>query len=104
MTPEGLVKANVQDFLKKTGRFFIRMQSGRVKVRGGFMYLCPEGTGDILTFDDDGRCVWLEVKQLKGKQREAQENFERRVSEMGHRYCVVRSVEDAVRAVTGRLG
>ncbi len=101
MTPEGKIKAEVQDFLKKSGRYFMRMQSGKVKLRGGWMYLCPEGTADILTFDAAGRCIWLELKQLKGVQREAQLLFEQRVRAMGHSYAVVKSVDDAFRAVTG---
>lgn len=34
MTPEGIVKSAVLDYLKKTGRFHMRMQSGKVKVMG----------------------------------------------------------------------
>lgn len=36
MTPEGEVKTAVLDYLKKSGRFFMRMQSGQVKVMGGW--------------------------------------------------------------------
>lgn len=96
MTPEGRVKAEVLDYLKKTGRFYMRMQSGKVKVMGGWMYLCPAGTADVLTFDSSGRCVWIELKQLKGEQREKQVEFQQKVVGIGHTYIVARSVEDVI--------
>lgn len=99
--PEAIVKTQVQDFLKKTGRYFLRMNSGVVRVRGGMLHLCPVGTADLLTFDAGGRCVWLEIKHLKGVQHEAQIEFQKRVTEdFGHRYVVVRSLEDVVKAVS----
>jgi hypothetical protein len=101
VTEEGKVKKDVLKFLKDTKRYHMRMQSGRVKVRGGMMHLQPVGTADLLTFAENGRCIWLELKQLKGTQRQAQIDFEHRMRAMGHSYAVVRSVDDAVRAVTG---
>jgi len=98
MTPEGIVKTAVLDYLKKSGRFFMRLQSGKVKVMGGWMYLCPAGTADVLTFDSVGRCMWIELKQLKGEQREKQVEFQQKVTAIGHSYVVARSVEDVVKA------
>lgn len=98
MTPEGAIKAAVMDYLKKSGRFYMRMQSGKVKVMGGWMYLCPAGTADVLTFAPDGRCMWIELKQLKGEQRKAQVEFQEKVTAIGHSYVVARSVEDVAAA------
>jgi hypothetical protein len=98
MTPEGLVKVEVLDYLKAAGIFHMRMQSGRAKVRGGWMHVCPAGTADILAFDENGGVVWIELKRLKGEQREKQVEFQAKVTAIGHKYVVVRSVEDVAAA------
>jgi hypothetical protein len=38
--------------------------------------------------------LWLEVKAEKGKQSELQKSFQAQVESHGHRYAVVRSIED----------
>lgn len=43
------------------------------------------------------RVVFLEVKSETGEQRHLQEVFQQRVEELGHRYFIVRSVEDVAR-------
>lgn len=98
MTPEGEVKSAVMDYLNKSGRFYLRLNSGRVKWGSRYIYLCPAGTADVLTFDSAGRCMWIELKQLKGEQREKQVEFQQKVTAIGHSYVVARSVEDVVKA------
>ncbi|MEH6451276.1 MAG: hypothetical protein V7765_21625 [Oleispira sp.] len=39
-----------------------RTQSGKVKVRGGWMQLCPAGTPDTTGFTIDGRIIGIEYK------------------------------------------
>jgi hypothetical protein len=98
MTPEGIVKAAVLDYLKESGRFYMRMNSGTVRVRGGMMHLCPVGTADILTFGPTGGCMWIELKHRKGEQGKKQVEFQEKVTAIGHSYVVARSVEDVVAA------
>ncbi|PCI53669.1 MAG: hypothetical protein COB36_12100 [Alphaproteobacteria bacterium] len=45
----------------KVGRIY-RTQSGKVKVKGGFMNLCPAGTPDTTGFMVDGRIIGIEYK------------------------------------------
>ncbi len=94
MTPEGKVKAAVIDALEKTGVHHVRIQSGKVRVRGGWMCLAKEGTADILCCPNSRLPVWLELKQLKGKQRECQIEFEASVRALGHSYHVIRGLDD----------
>lgn len=42
-----------------------RTQSGMVKVKGGFMHLCPNGTPDTTGFTIDGRIIGIEYKTPK---------------------------------------
>ena len=39
-----------------------RTQSGKVRVKGGFMSLCPKGTPDTTGFTVDGRIIGIEYK------------------------------------------
>lgn len=59
--------------------------------------LCPEGTSDLLWIGPDGKVAWIEVKDAKGKAREAQERFINKMRKLGHRAGIARSVEDALR-------
>ena len=52
----------VADQLDKLGVFHLRLQSGKVKVKRGWMYLCPIGTPDRMILLD-GRAVFIEVKR-----------------------------------------
>lgn len=93
MTPETKVKGEVQDLLTSLGIFYMRLQSGMVKVRGAWMHLCPTGTADLILFLGE-RVAWIEMKQLKGVQRKSQVEFQAKVEAAGHPYLVARSVED----------
>ena len=63
--------------------------------------LCPEGTPDLLYIGPDGKVVWIEVKTVKGKAREAQERFLNLMHHLGHRAGIARSPEDALEMLRG---
>lgn len=42
-----------------------RTQSGKVRVKGGWMNLCPTGTPDTMGFTVDGRHIGIEYKDEK---------------------------------------
>lgn len=95
MTPEGQVKKDLIGYLNGIRMMFLRLQSGEVRVRGGMMHLCPKGTADFLVCPQKGfRIGWIETKQLKGELRPAQEEFEAKVTELGHPVLLARSVDD----------
>ena len=100
-TPESKVKDEVVEYLNKTGAFYRRMQSGKVKVRGGFMQLAPEGTADFLVCTS-AATYWLELKAPKGttaaSRKQAQAAFAEEVRALGHHYAICESLGD-VRAV-----
>ena len=102
-TPEGIVKEAVTDYLKRKGYFYRRMNSGIVKVRGGVLHLCPEGTADILVCTPR-HTVWIELKAPKGttaKARQvAQAAFASEVEGLGHKYLRCESVDDVQRFLT----
>ena len=88
--------------IREAGIFCERMNSGKVKVRGGWMQLHKKGTADILAFPH-GRVVWLETKNVKKdyhkEQAEAQAEFGERVVALGHEYHVIRSVDEGLEVI-----
>jgi len=78
------------------------MNSGKVKVRGGWMQLHSPGTADILVFPQ-GRIVWLETKDPKGsthkEQVKAQADFRDRVMALGHEYYRITSTDEGIEKV-----
>lgn len=88
--------------IRQCGVMCERMNSGKVRVRGGWMQLHADGTADILAFPR-GRVVWLECKKLKGTTRKEtadnQAEFKRKVEALGHFYYRVTSIEEGLAAV-----
>lgn len=91
---EGEIQSEILQALKRVGIQAMRINSGMAKVRGGWLQLAPEGTADLIVFPR-GKCpVWLEIKSEKGKQGEAQREFETNVRNLGHGYFVLRGLDD----------
>jgi hypothetical protein len=77
-----------------------RLQSGRVRVKGGWMHLAPTGSPDIIGgLRGSGRIFGIEVKGPKGRQSDGQEETERRWLAAGLLYWVCRDVTEAVEMV-----
>lgn len=102
MTPEGDAKKQIADGLKQLGWKVIRLNSGKVRVKGGFMQLCPAGTPDILCFDNAGALLWVECKAAFAKKRNdqpEQAEFAVWARSVGHRYVLARCLDDVLQAV-----
>jgi hypothetical protein len=56
------------------------------------------GVSDIICLKDS-KAYFLEVKTHQGKQSQYQMTFEKKVKETGNNYAVVRSVDDALKAI-----
>lgn len=92
------VKRGVVDLLRAAGYWVARIQSGRLKVRGGFMVCAPEGTADLLALRPGEAPLWVECKRAgrditQPEQRAAQDRFRALVERCGHRYVRAASVE-----------
>ena len=64
-------------------RWMSRANSGKVKVKGGFMQLHPKGTPDIIGFSIEGQFIGIELKrpETKTKLKEEQEEFQSMMKE-----------------------
>ncbi len=98
MAGETKISKEIRDALTDAGYWSIRINSGTVRVAGGFMHLAPKGTPDILVLNPYG---WLEIKTDKGVTSEAQIKFRERCAREGIRHAEVRSAAEAVELVTG---
>lgn len=61
------------------------------------------GVSDLVVVADR-RVLFVEMKTARGRQRETQKDFQRRVEVLGHRYVVCRSLDDFMAAVKEWLG
>lgn len=79
-----------------------RVNSGKVRMADGryFDTGVPNGYTDLSGFrKSDGKAIFLEVKNAKGKLRDVQEHFAATVEGYPVIYGVPRSAEDAVKIV-----
>ena len=88
--------------IRKCGVMCLRMNSGKAKVRGGYLQLHEKGTADILCFPR-GRVVWLETKAVAKdyhkEQQKSQADFRAQVLALGHEHHVIRSLAEGLAAV-----
>ena len=96
---ETTLSRNIQEALARMGVRVLRLQSGRVRVKGGWMQLAPEGTPDLLAILKSGRVLWIEVKRPGEKPTAEQLAEHARLLRDGHAVAVVTTVQEAVDAV-----
>jgi hypothetical protein len=102
---EGAIQKSIVDAFETIGVRAIRVQSGIVKVRGGWMHLAPEGTPDIMIcVPPNGRALFLEVKTRRGKESGGQTTRAQELRALGALVHTVRSVEEAVAAYREAMG
>ena len=84
----------------------LRCQSGKVRVRGGYMQLAPAGSPDLIGGWRVGRSAILfgvEVKTATGPVREAQIETAAAWARGGAIYVVARSPEQAIEGIQAAL-
>ena len=99
-TPEGLLQRLVLDWLAAKHIFALRMNSGAlINANGRPVTFGVQGMADILAFprwhdSTSLRVVWLELKAPRGQQSELQKSFQEKVESEGHRYLLIRSLDE----------
>ena len=82
----------------------IRVHSGRVRVKGGYMALAPIGTADYLGIGPGGRALAVELKVPGGKQSPEQVVFCDLWRRKGGIYAVVHSAAEFFDLVLDQRG
>jgi len=102
MSEQSEMTGPLVEMIRQMGIFCERMNSGIVKVRGGWMHMHSKGTADILAFPR-GRVVWIETKTADGhtnkEQIENQAEFGRKVTELGHEYHRIKTIDEGLAAI-----
>lgn len=81
----------------------IRVHSGIVRVKRGFMHLAEIGTPDWLLMMPKGRQLWLEFKLPGERPTDEQIAWHKRACALGHDVAVVQSIEETVEVVRSRM-
>ena len=90
---EHSIQSTIMQHLTLSGDLVWRSNSGKVKVRGGWMQLAPEGSPDVYALKD-GLLYGIEVKKPGETQSLAQALYEREFNKHGGRYYVAWSLDD----------
>ena len=113
-TPEGAIVKAILGYLAAERILAFRNNTGAMqaeyKGKKRFMRFGTPGMSDILAFPrfpfnppvkglSIERPFWIEVKTEDGKQSDLQKSFQALVEGHGHRYVVVRSIEDLKEAL-----
>ena len=94
LTPEGKVKADCLEYLKRIGIFAWNNPTGALQVRPGqFMRFGYPGSSDIIGVCPDGRFLAVECKRPKGgRLSDKQREFLNKVNKLGGVAIVVCTV------------
>lgn len=98
--PETEISKAIGEQLNQLGVYNLRLNSGKVKVRGGWMHLCPEGTPDRLVLLN-GRAIFVEVKQPGEKPTPEQIACHEEIRRHGGVVLVLESAAQVWEAITG---
>ena len=105
MSGETALSGGIQKTLTLKGCKVIRIQSGLLPVMYGqkknWVHCAANGTPDLLVLRPPAICVFLEVKGEGGKLNADQQRWHEWAVSNGFRVCVVRTLDEAVRAVFG---
>ena len=91
------VKA-ILEILKQQGLIAYRRIHVMPVFRGGKMSANPEQAGmeDLQVYLMNGRVLFWELKSLTGKQSEHQKKRQEELTSLGHKYTVIRSLDQAI--------
>jgi hypothetical protein len=96
---ESDIQRAILDAFQAMGVLAFRINSGKVRTRGGWYQGAPAGFPDILVVvPPSGRLLGIEVKDRNGDERESQVRMHDALSRHGAAVRTCWTVEDAVRA------
>lgn len=93
---ESQIQKEIITYLKEQKYKVHRVNSGKVKVNGGWMQLFEEGTPDILVFGYNSYILWIEVKKPGEVPTAIQNQRKAEYDELGHDHLVATSLDDVI--------
>lgn len=95
------ISKSAREALTWAGFHVTRVQSGRVRVRGGMMHLAEPGTPDLLVQVAGPVHGWLECKAPDGEKRKSQKAWHAAAEKRGELVAVFTSAREAVEIACG---
>ena len=98
-----LVLRHLRIYGRRNLNWFSIPNSGRRSLRYGARMKdegMQSGVADICIMLDAGRCAWLELKTLDGRQSDAQKGFEAKCKRLSHPYFLARTIDEAIGFLT----
>jgi len=93
-TPEGKIVADILEYLRVSGIFAWRSNSGAFRANGRMVQYGKVGSSDIIGILNDGRFLAIECKTDYGKVSQAQIDFLSAIDKSGGVAFVAHGVED----------
>jgi VRR-NUC domain len=101
---ESLIVTAIQQYLQlleNQGKLvYQRNNSGSTKIGNNFIRFGKTGSPDLYVFLPNGKTLMIEVKNDKGKLSEGQKEFQEKITNLGHEYIVVRSLDEVIKCLT----
>jgi hypothetical protein len=110
---EADIQKSIIKYLQTKKYYTIRMNTGMIRTESGsYFRQGKKGMADVLVLTNESvfwnidsdsipikvsRVYWCEVKTAKGIQSPAQKLFQAEVESYGHKYLVVRSIDDCMK-------
>jgi hypothetical protein len=96
---ESLIQTAIEQYLRimeDLGKLvYIKQNSGATKIGDRFIRYGKAGAPDFMIYLNNGRSVHLEIKNEKGRQNKNQSEYQKRIEKLGHRYYIIRGVDEA---------
>ena len=104
MSESDLIRSIIQRFDWVPDMHVLRLNAGLTVVQGQdgkrrAIRGVEPGTPDLMVLVQGGRVVWLEAKTARGRLSKSQKQWHDKARGLGHDVYVVRSVQDAEKAV-----
>ena len=103
MSETSSLTAPLRKMYEQAGALVFRMPVGKLQKGKHWIQLCDEGTADLLVFPRQGPVTWVETKDPEGTtkktRKEKQAAFRERVEAMGHRYLLVKTIDEGLEAL-----
>lgn len=97
---ESEIQKQIIRYLELQGYLVFRMNAGKTRYN---VRLAPPGTPDLLCLMNNGRSLWIEVKQPSKKPTSVQTEFHKKLITSGHKVIVACSIDDVIEKIKGSM-
>lgn len=105
MSETSTLTGPLRKMYEQAGALVFRMPVGKLQKGRHWIHLCDEGTADLLVFPRNGSIWWVETKDAEGttqkRRKEKQAEFRDKVEARGHKYRIIKSIDEGMEVLAG---